>query len=91
MNKKKHNKAAGMHVVPADTALANKYIDVGFTFIAQSFDVAILWAIEHFSCTMIVWIFLTFYSRKIIKILPIVGERRFWYNCEIKKLGSVAK
>ena len=39
---KKHKKAAGIHVVPVNPDLADKYIDDGFTFIALSLDSVIL-------------------------------------------------
>ena len=38
----RHNKAAGMHVVPVDPDLVNKFADEGFTFIALSLDCVML-------------------------------------------------
>ena len=38
----RHNKAAGMHVVPVDPDLVNKFTTEGFTFIALSLDCVML-------------------------------------------------
>ncbi len=38
----RHNKAAGMHVVPVDPDLINKFTNQGFTFIALSIDCVML-------------------------------------------------
>ena len=39
---KRHDKAAGMHVVPVDPDLVSKFADEGFTFIALSLDCVML-------------------------------------------------